>query len=250
MRKGNRSLFCQKCGKENDDGTNICLYCGTPLIPVGKSNALSKKKKRWIVPLILIVIIVGALFMCLVGENESDTDTETQQQGQEDNVETQKEQKKSKDTSQTQTEIQQETEIQADQEDENYPFNQVISFTQNDNDDATGEMQILECYSDYDEPSDQNVIVAKIHVKNTGKQDIIIGTFDFSLYGDNKILKSCYDSDFNNFTTETISAGREMEGTVAFYANPYELNIIELEFAGVSITLKNSNMSVFAEQAS
>ena len=126
----------------------------------------------------------------------------------------------------------------------------MISFTQNDNDDATGEVQILECYSDYDESSDQNVIVAKIHVRNTGKQDIIIGTLDFSLYGDNKILKSCYDSDFNDFTTETISAGREMEGTVAFYANPYELNIIELEFAGVSITLKNGNMSVFAEQAS
>lgn len=26
-------MFCQKCGKENEDGSQFCLYCGAALVP-------------------------------------------------------------------------------------------------------------------------------------------------------------------------------------------------------------------------
>lgn len=69
-------MFCQKCGKENEDESQFCLYCGAALIPdknVMTSNAVltKKKKKWWIIPLVICACIVGFLFMCLICGNET-----------------------------------------------------------------------------------------------------------------------------------------------------------------------------------
>lgn len=76
-------MFCQKCGKENEDGSQFCLYCGAALVPSNNTelnnnvtmsnNVVTKKKKKkwWIIPLVLCVCIVGVLFMCLIGGNEA-----------------------------------------------------------------------------------------------------------------------------------------------------------------------------------
>jgi uncharacterized membrane protein YvbJ len=37
-------MFCQKCGKENSDGTAFCSGCGTPLtVPFGKVAVIQAK---------------------------------------------------------------------------------------------------------------------------------------------------------------------------------------------------------------
>ena len=66
-------MFCQKCGKENEDGSQFCLYCGAALVPSNNTelnnnvtmsnNVVTKKKKKkwWIIPLVLCVCIVGVL---------------------------------------------------------------------------------------------------------------------------------------------------------------------------------------------
>ena len=134
-------------------------------------------------------------------------------------------------------------------ETQNYdsPIGKVIQFYQNGDENNSGEMQLMECYQGYDESYDKDVIVIHVHMKNTGNNDIVASSSSFSMYGDNKILEMSY-GELTSLPFATISPGREVDGSVAFEANNSQFNTIELEFAEISIPLKNDKINVFEYQ--
>lgn len=127
------------------------------------------------------------------------------------------------------------------------PFEQIVTFYQNNDKDASGEMQLVDCYQDYDEIGEQSIIVVNVHVKNTGNTDISVSSADFSMYGDNSLLEKNYTSNYN-LILGTISPGREIEGTVVFSADPLQYDVVELEFAGVTIPVRNDKVNVFQDR--
>ncbi|MDD6482473.1 MAG: zinc-ribbon domain-containing protein [Lachnospiraceae bacterium] len=127
------------------------------------------------------------------------------------------------------------------------PIGQVISFCQNGDENNSAELQIVDCYQDYDGMLQKDFIVIHVHVKNTGNSDIDIGPADFSMYGNNEILEMSY-VERTSLPRAFISPGREVDGTVGFEANNFQLDTVELEFAEMSIPLKNDKINVFEEQ--
>lgn len=407
-------MFCQKCGKENEEGTNFCLYCGAALTPVENASELpqkNKKKKKWLIPLILIVVIIGFLLMCLIGGNENSDEAEkiisklekmttvskkddmylftykdkwfinynenaqtvrikepkisdclenafgntdigcdgtfcynwndnefysyidteendkkisivqyslkdkkwtlmlddgwhnvtkdfkkylndygildimeedvkafkedlaTQKLTEDDlkkisfedvvnyykdhklksNTENTQEQEESESSSElVQTEDIENKNSEDTQEtngalDYETPFEQKVSFYLNNDKEQAGEMQLTNCYQDYDTGNDRSIIVVEVHIKNVGSEDIDVGYGDFSMYGDNKLLKNTFVSNYDIFSG-TISPGREIDGTVIFEGDPLEYNVVELEFAGVTIPLRNDKVNVFQDR--
>ena len=67
------------------------------------------------------------------------------------------------------------------------------------------------------------------------------------MYGDNSLLEKNYTSNYN-LILGTISPGREIEGTVVFSADPLQYDVVELEFAGVTIPVRNDKVNVFQDR--
>lgn len=58
-------MYCNKCGKEIDDGVKFCTYCGNSvaLERTSKTEAQPKNKVNTVMILMIVVIIVGVLFI-------------------------------------------------------------------------------------------------------------------------------------------------------------------------------------------
>lgn len=125
------------------------------------------------------------------------------------------------------------------------PYGHVWLFHQGDDKDATGKITLQECYVETDKWHDKDVIVCHVHVENTGDQKLYICQEDFSLYCDNQLVD--YNYNCVESLSGVISPGRELDGEIAFDADPDDYSIVELEFAGGSVALKNNEYDIFYE---
>lgn len=65
-------MFCGKCGTEVPDGYEFCMKCGSKIEPtqVPKNESSMPKKKKWVIPLIVIVCVVGVIIVALYFIND------------------------------------------------------------------------------------------------------------------------------------------------------------------------------------
>lgn len=125
------------------------------------------------------------------------------------------------------------------------PYGHVWYFHQGDDKDASGKVSLQECYVGSDRWTGDNVIVCHVHVENTGNQNILISQEDFSLYCDNQLVD--YNYNCTDYFSGEISPGRELDGEISFDADPYDYSVVELEFAGGAVDLKNEDHDIFYE---
>lgn len=67
-------MFCQKCGKQNDDNATHCAACGEPLVQI-QQPAPKKKKKHPIALFVGIGVVVFVGAMIAIGNGVEDPST-------------------------------------------------------------------------------------------------------------------------------------------------------------------------------
>lgn len=77
-------MFCSKCGKELEEGSNFCEFCGAPLqetlkerkqLPQADNKSVNKKHNSlWILGVVsvLIIVVIGGIFLLKKGEQRGD----------------------------------------------------------------------------------------------------------------------------------------------------------------------------------
>lgn len=234
--------YCANCGAELMDDAKKCPNCGK------RQKNIFVTVLVWIVAVIVAFYLIGAIFEAT---DMTDKDEGT---GESNTVKISTEETKTEVPEETETQT--ETENSEPQTEENTEQNDagesqslagtVIPFTQtnyNTGNMTTGEMQILDCYLSCDDYGEK-IIMLKVHFTNTGKEELSVSSAEFSMYGDNCLLNAKYS--YGDGLGGEITPGREAEGEIAFYVNPDDYTLLELEFARKPLVLKSEMVNVFA----
>ena len=51
-------MFCPKCGKQIQEGSQFCEYCGTRVSPIEELKPSRRKRRKWLSSLLILIIAV------------------------------------------------------------------------------------------------------------------------------------------------------------------------------------------------
>ena len=59
-------MHCSNCGKDNEEGTRVCPWCGTRMSPIAKP----RPKRKAAIAAAAVLIIIAACFVIYIDEDE------------------------------------------------------------------------------------------------------------------------------------------------------------------------------------